>query len=232
MQISAGPAEGLWLKVDPYLEAQYIGGFPEPAVEAEIAIHLGRGGCFYDVGAHIGFYSLMAEHLMRGKGRVVAFEPDPNNAQILRQNLARNMFSAIDVVASAVWSHSGIVKFQRSGAGHPEESTRRGHVVASIDDRSNSKVIDAEAITLDLFVQSHPAPTMIKVDVEGAELEVLKGAQKLLSQAKPVWLFEVHHQAAATLLEENLRQHDYRIEWQAMHPNFPFPRHLLARPTN
>jgi FkbM family methyltransferase len=167
---------------------------------------------------------------MGGNGHVVAFEPDPNNVVVLRENLSRNNFSEPDVISAAVWSHLGVVKFQRSGAGHPEESTRRGSVVASMADRSDSSLIDAEAITLDSFAQSHPAPTIIKVDVEGAELEVLQGAQELLSQARPVWMFEVHHQPAATLLEENLWQHDYRIEWLAMHPNFPFPRHMLARP--
>ncbi len=230
IQIPAGPAKGVWLKIDPYLEAQYISGFPEPAVQAEIARHLRPGGCFYDVGAHIGFYSLMVERLMGGIGQVMAFEPDPNNVIELRENLSRNGFSGTEVVSAAVWSHSGVVKFQRSGAGHPEESTRRGAVVVSMAEPSDPNLIDAEAITLDSFIQSHPAPTMIKVDVEGAEVEVLRGAQELLQKARPVWMFEVHHQTAATLLEENLRQHDYGVKWLAMHPDFPFPRHLLALP--
>jgi len=71
---------------------------------------------------------------------------------------------------------------------------------------------------------------LIKVDVEGGEAEVLSGAQKLISQSRPIWLIEVHHQQAAVFLEENLRQYNYGIEWLAMHPQFPFPRHLLARP--
>jgi len=230
IQIPAGPAEGLWFKVEPYLEAQYISGFPEPAVQAEIAKHLRPGGCFYDVGAHIGFYSLIAAHLMGGKGQVVAFEPDPSNVIELRENLSRNNFSGVDVVPAAVWCHSGVVRFQRSGAGGPEESTRRGSVMASTAGPSDSNRIDAEAITLDSFAQSHPAPNMIKVDVEGSEVEVLRGAQELLRKARPAWMFEVHHRTAATLLVENLRQHDYTVKWLAMHPNFPFPRHLLALP--
>ena len=112
IQIPAGPAKGVWLKIDPYLEAQYISGFPEPAVQAEIARHLRPGGCFYDVGAHIGFYSLMVERLMGGIGQVMAFEPDPNNVIELRENLSRNGFSGTKVVSAAVWSHSGVVNFK------------------------------------------------------------------------------------------------------------------------
>jgi FkbM family methyltransferase len=229
-QIPAGPARGLWLKVEPYLEERYLTGCPEPGPQEEILRHLRPGGCFYDVGAHIGFNSLLAARLVGKGGRVVAFEPDPSNAAVLHENLSRNDLTEVEVIPAAVWSHLGIVTFQRSAAEHPEMSSRRGRVVVSTDEAAGSSLIEVEAVTLDAFARDHPAPTMIKIDVEGAEAEVLRGAQKLISHARPVWLLEVHHQNAATFLEEDLRQNGYRIEWLARHPEFPFPRHLLARP--
>jgi len=149
---------------------------------------------------------------------------------VLHENLSRNDLSEVDVIPAAVWNHSGRVTFQRSAAEQREESSRRGTVVVSMGEGLGSSLIEVEAVTLDSFAQDHPPPTMIKVDAEGAEVEVLKGAQKLLSQARPVWLFEVHHPQATTFLEENLRQNGYKIDWLARHPKFPFPRHLLARP--
>src|SRR5579862_918889 len=102
IQVPAGPAEGLWLKVEPYLEARYLAGIPEPAALAAIVKHLMTGGCFYDVGAHIGFYSLLAARLVGEAGRVAAFEPDPANFEPLKENTSRNMFSQIEVIGAAV----------------------------------------------------------------------------------------------------------------------------------
>ena len=91
-------------------------------------------------------------------------------------------------------------------------------------------LIEVRAVTLDAFAKDHRPPTMVKIDVEGAEAEVWNGAQNLVSQTEPVLLFEVHHQEAATFLESQLRQNTYEIDWLPRHPRFPFPRHLLARP--
>ncbi len=228
-QISPGPARGFWIRIEPYLEEQYLTGCPEPRVQEEVLRHLRRGGCFYDVGAHIGYYSLLATRLVGKKGRVVAFEPDPSNVAVLHENLSRNALSEVEVISCAVWDQPGKVAFQRSGTEHPGESSRRGTVVPLSKELSSSR-IEVEAVTLDVFAQHHPPPTLIKIDVEGAEIEVLKGARKLISLQRPVWLFEVHHPQATTFLEENLRQNRYKLEWLPKHADFPYPCHLLARP--
>lgn len=207
-----------------------MSGCPEPAVQAEIVKHLHPGGCFYDVGAHIGYYSLLAARLVGRQGRAVAFEPDPINAAALQENLSRNNLHQVEVIPAAVWNVSGQVKFQRSSALSPEVSSRRGKVAGPAGEGLGAGLIESEAVTLDAFAQNHPVPTMIKIDVEGAEAEVLQGAQRLISQARPIWLIEVHHQQAMDFLEENFRQNGYRTDWLARHPQFPFPRHLLAQP--
>jgi FkbM family methyltransferase len=188
------------------------------------------GGCFYDVGAHIGFYSLLAARLVGEEGCVVAFEPDPTNVAVLHENLSRNDLTEVDVIPVAVWNHSGHVTFQRSAAESPEVSSRRGTVVGSNGEAPGSGRIKVEAVSLDEFARDHRLPTMIKIDVEGAEAEALQGAGSLIAQTRPILLVEVHHQPAATFLENQLRQGNYKMEWLARHPKFPFPRHLLARP--
>jgi len=230
VQIPNGPAEGLWLKVEPYLEEQYFTGCPEPAVQAGIVELIRPGGCFYDVGAHIGYYSLMAARLVGQAGHIVAFEPDPANVAVLQENLSRNNFPQVDVIPAAVWKHSGRVTFQRSAAESSEVSSRRGAVVGANGEAPGSGRIRVEAVSLDDFVRDHRLPNMIKIDVEGAEVETLQGARNLIVRTRPILLVEVHHQLAASFLENQLRQSDYRIEWLARHAKFPFPRHLLARP--
>jgi len=229
--IPTGPGRGLWLKVEPYLEHGYFSGFPEPGVQEEIIRHLRPAGCFYDAGAHIGYYSLIASRLVGKGGRVVAFEPDPANVDVLRENLLRNGVSNVDVITAALWSHSGVVTFQRSASEGPEVSSRRGAVVAPNGKGLEAGLIRVEALTLDAFAADYDPPTMIKIDVEGAEVEVLEGAQNLVARIRPVLLLEVHHQAAATFLQDRLRQNGYEIEWLAGRPGFAFPRHLLARPS-
>jgi len=229
-QVLAGPARGLWLKVEPYQEDRYLSGYPEPGVQDEIAKHLAPAGCFYDLGAHIGYYSLLAARLVGGAGRVVAFEPDPTNVAVLRENIMRNGVSRVLVVPAAVWSQCGTVVFRRSAPERPDLSSRRGAVVTAIGKSPDSNLINVEALTLDAFASAHYPPTMIKIDVEGAEIEVFKAAQEVISRSRPVILVEVHHQSAATFLQDRLFQNGYRIEWLPGHPEFAFPRHLLARP--
>jgi FkbM family methyltransferase len=231
IQIPNGPGQGLWLKVEPYLEHGYFSGFPEPGVQEEIVRHLGPGGCFYDAGAHVGYYSLLASRLVGKAGRVVAFEPDPANVDVLKENLSRNRMSNVEVIPAALWGHRGNVAFQRSASDGPEVSSRRGAVVAPDGDEFRAGLIRVEALTLDAFAADHEPPTMIKIDVEGAEVEVLKGAEKLISRTKPVMLLEVHHQPAATFVQNELLQNGYEIKWLVGHPGFAFPRHLLARPS-
>jgi len=96
---------------------------------------------------------------------------------------------------------------------------------------SETGLIKVEALTLDAFAADHDPPTMIKIDVEGAENRSPQRAQKLISRTRPVLLFEVHHRQAATFLQDQLCQNGYKIDWLAGHPNFAFPRHLLARPS-
>ena len=231
VQIPAGPAAGMYLKVEPYLEQSYMTGNPEPDVQTEIVNHLKPGGCFYDVGAHIGYYSLLAARLVGHAGRVVAFEPDPDNLAALKENLLRNVLPQVDVIPAAVWKFSGSVAFQRSAAESPEISSRRGAVVETNVESIDSGRIEVEAVSLDEIARDHRPPTLIKIDVEGGEVEAIQGASNLIAHAKPILLIEVHHQAAATFLETELQQ-NYRIDWLASHPRFPFPRHLLARPAS
>lgn len=109
------------------------------------------------------------------KGSIVALEPDRRNIALLRENIARNSLgSTIDIVEQAVWSHPGKVKLLSSQAG-PDSNTGMSKIVTGNFPDS----YEVECTTLDVLSGTHRPPTLIKIDVEGAESKVLEGADKV-----------------------------------------------------
>ena len=187
VQVQRGPAQGLWLHLNPRTGRNYFEGGGEPEVQEALQRHLRPGMIFYDVGANIGFFSLLAARIVGKDGRVVAFEADPEVAGRLRDHVLRNAFAWIAVEEKAVWSEPGTVYFARTD---PATSPDRGlgHVVAAGGDGT----IEVSAESLDDYAWSRPAPDFLKCDVEGAEVEVFRGAERLLKEKRPGIICEMH----------------------------------------
>ena len=219
VRIERGPSEGLWIRVNPRTGQNVQQGIGEPEVQKALVDHLRSGMTFYDVGANIGFFSLMAARLVGSQGRVVSFEADPEIAARLRENLSRNQFMHAHVEEKAVWSEPSTVSFARVD---PNTSPDRGlgHVAAS---GSAPGTITVEAVSLDQYIASHPAPDFLKCDVEGAELAVFQGAAKLLSGKRAIFLVEMHSPENHRALLEQFAGRGYRC--QALDDN-----HVLALP--
>lgn len=128
---------------------------------------------------------MLAACLVDGSGEVVAFEADPLNVGLIQEHFRRNFLAHARVVPMAVWSKAGTVSFTR---GSELSSLNAGGVLESSPWGFNTDVIEVEAIALDDYVQVHRPPSLVKIDVEGAELHVLNGAKKLLSYYKPLVL--------------------------------------------
>ena len=177
VQVQSGPAQGLWLHLNPRTGKTYFEGGGEPEVQETLQQHLRAGMIFYDVGANIGFFSLLAARLVGKEGRVVAFEADPEIAARLREHVARNEFGWITVEEKAVWSEPRAVFFARTD---PASSPDRGlgHVVTS----GGGDTIEVSAESLDDYTWTQPPPDFLKCDVEGAEVEVFRGAERLLKR--------------------------------------------------
>ena len=224
--VHSGEAKGLWLNIDPRWHKAYLEGSYEPGIQKLLREHLQPGGVFYDIGAHIGFFSIIAARLVGRNGRVFAFEAAPENVAALEQNVRRNQLCQIEINPVAVWSKCGHLSFGRPYAG------ALAGAVLELDPRASRAgsdlQIEVPATTLDSFVGKHLPPTLIKIDVEGAEAEVLEGAKKLFQQNRPVLICEVHHENAATSVERWLTQLGYRFGWLAGEQ--VFPRHLIAHP--
>jgi len=213
-----------WLSVEPRYEDGHYLGIHEVAVQKFFVSHLKPGDCFYDVGAHTGFFSILAAALVGKRGSVIALEPDRRNAALLREAIARNSLGSItDTVEQAVWSFEGNIRLLSANPG-PHSNTGMSKIVpANVPDS-----YEVPCTSLDKLSRGRPAPTLIKIDVEGAESEVLKGAHKLFESSRPSLLCEIHDETNATFVQFWLAQREYAFRWLEQAEGFP--RHLVASP--
>ncbi len=149
--------------------------------------HLGHGDTAIDVGANFGLHSIYASNLVGETGKVFAFEPVPQNLRLLKRNLALNNLNLIvNVVPSAISnSESDFIEFYV-----PNEEVA---VTASLNKRDDGEAIRVKNLRLDDYWADINLPvSLIKIDVEGAEFEVLKGCRELLGRDHPTLIIEVH----------------------------------------
>jgi FkbM family methyltransferase len=218
IQIPEGYGQGYWMHADPRFELGYSNGDYEPWIQELLRTELRPGGCYYDVGAHYGFFCLIAMRFLGPSGSVVALEPDPQNAVILNAHVARNNLEQIRVVEAAVWSSAGQMTFEQAA----EASNRTQGKIAS-EGNGGSARISVPAVRLDdlVFTAGHRAPDLIKMDVEGAEWEALQGARRVLTEVKPKWLCEIHDPEQLGQIRNYFEQFGYRAEeWKPVHPHY------------
>jgi FkbM family methyltransferase len=207
MQVKSGPAEGIWLRLNPRTAAGIINGTGERLELEIVRDHLRPGVTFYDVGANIGVFSMIAARIVGASGQVVAFEADPEIADRLREHARRNSFEWVNVEQKAAWHESGTVMFERVDAKvSPDRGV--GHVVES----ENERAVTLSAIALDDCSPKYRPPDFIKCDVEGAEGEVFQGARRLLEKQRPRVLCEIHSENSRRLVLSEFSRFDYVCE--------------------
>jgi FkbM family methyltransferase len=196
-------------------------GQHEPALQAGLLVMIQPGMVFYDIGAHVGSIALGVARALGPSGRVVAFEPDPNNAEDLTENRDRNKLQgSLDIVPSAVWSHSSdAICFRQGGEvrSHGGVETGGQHPVLG-----SGKLINVPAITVDDFIANGgPIPRLLKIDVEGGEYHVLRGAERLFSRHQPLLVAEVHHKDAEDQIRVWLDKFAYSSRWITPPERYP-----------
>jgi FkbM family methyltransferase len=139
-----------------------------------------------DVGAHVGIYSLLASAKVGPNGNVVAIEPSPANARLLRQHLDFNQSRNVEVIEAAVADKPGHMSFN-----YRPIATDPASFANSIAYNISGESANVEVRTLD-DICSSLSPAVIKIDVEGAELLALRGAKKLLVKHRPTVIVAVH----------------------------------------
>jgi len=216
--VAAGELAGLHILLDMQTEKDYWLGTYEPELQAALRELVRPGMVAYDVGANIGYISLMLSRLVGESGQVFAFEALPDNVGRLRTNLDLNSVGGrVTVIPGAVVDQAGTVSFlvgPSGGMGKASGSAGR-------QDVAYSQTIDVVGLSLDEFVygQGNPPPQLIKIDIEGGEVLALPGMARLLNDFHPLILMELHGPQAARVAWKLLQSAGYRI--CQMKPGYP-----------
>ncbi len=153
---------------------------PEQTQAFQKMIHPGQ--VVFDVGAHYGYYTLLASVLAGPNGKVFAFEPSPANIPRLKNHLVINHCDNAEVLELALSDREGTAPFDNqagSGTGHLSPQGR----------------IQVQVTSLDALSARLPPPNVMKIDCEGAEVEVLTGGEKTIRAAKPAIFLSTHGEA-------------------------------------
>lgn len=167
----------------------------EPTFYLPFAERIRPGMVVFDVGAHVGFFSLAAGLRVGDEGRVVAFECSPDTAALLRRHIAYNRVGhRVSVVEKAVSDSEGRLQFFAYRASMAASMARAN--VESLNPEHLEeplRELTVKSVTIDAFCGQHGLrPSIIKIDVEGAELRVLQGCQRTLREVRPEVFCEIH----------------------------------------
>ena len=176
-----------------------------PMGEGEIRKYFDlKEGVFLDIGANVGKYSIMLGKRMGVDGRVLAFEPEPNNIKSLKKNIELNRVNNIDIIEKACSNSKGEIDFYLSS------NNTGGH---SITAKTNNK-ITVQADTLDNILKERGVSRvdMVKIDVEGAEYLVLRGASIMLRKFRPKIIFESWGSESYNKIKDILIPNGYKIK--------------------
>ena len=203
-EVHLGEGQGLrWRRSKRSAVAEYWLGTFEPLVQRTIAESLAPGNTFFDVGSHAGIHSLIGARAVGATGLVLAIDPDPANGAEIEAQAALNEFNQITVVPKA-----------------------------AVADLSQPWAwVDGGAVaqtTIDDLTHEFGPPTLIKIDVEGLELEVLRGASATLRDHRPTLVVEAHFSGLAGVAVARLAALGYRCV--ASPAPYGPEYHIVAKP--
>ncbi len=192
-----------------------------------------EGDIVVDVGAHIGKYSIIASKMVGYRGKVIAIEAHPGNCDLLRQNIALNKLSNVVVLNCAAHSTETIVRLYEPG--QEDGFTIYNTIMSDRSSLNTQRYVEVKANTLDslLLEEGIKQVNWIKIDVEGAEFEVLRGATTILSSSRDIsLLIEIHNVGAnhKTFFEpiiELLESKNYKMSFEKVYGTGE--RHIIVK---
>ncbi len=209
VQVASGELAGMKLMLNLHNEKDYWLGTYEPELQNAARKFVRSGMVIYDVGANIGYISLMMAQLSGINGKVFSFEALPNNVQRLQKNIALNqMESIIKVVPKAVVDISHPVSF----LAHASNAMGKARGSAGREAHYEQEIkVDGLALDDFVFSEGNPAPALIKMDIEGGEVLAVKGMQRILKENHPILFIELHGQEAGRVVWQALSKAGYEI---------------------
>ena len=179
--------------------ACWLGSY-ELSIQQCIERSVERGRVFYDLGAHVSYFTLLASELVGSEGRVYAFEPVPRNLRYLKEHLRINFAANVQVIEAAVSDNDGEAHFEQTA------SSQMGYLKPDGDMR-------VATVCLNTLVANGTIlpPAYIKMDVQGAEMCALRGAEQLLADHKPIIFLSTHGQSVHAQCCKLLRTLGYSL---------------------
>jgi FkbM family methyltransferase len=182
-----------------------------------------EGDIVVDIGAHMGRYTIISSKRVGANGKVVAIEAHPGNFEMLKSNIKLNQLTNVIPLNYAAYSKETKIKLYV-----PDEES--GYTIYhTLMERTGKKFVEIDAITLDYLLlqlnvisgvgveEEAVEVNWIKIDVEGAEFEVLKGASNVLSKSKDIaLLMEVHGLNNYRPVVEFLSSYNFKIEFEVL----------------
>jgi FkbM family methyltransferase len=219
-----GALEGYRMAIDWDHFRSFAYGTWEPNVLQAVTSAVKPGMKVIDIGAHIGYYTLLFAKCVGPSGRVASFEPSPANFAALQKNVQLNHLENVQTFSEAMFSETKEITLNI-----PRGLTNSGD--ASINRMDGAMQLRVRAITLDSFCASVGfCPDFLKLDVEGAEHEVLMGGRETIAHFRPRMLVELHHfdgNLAAHPVPDLLTEWGYEFEWL---DRWDMTSHILAVP--
>jgi FkbM family methyltransferase len=199
----------------------YLTGRYESEIAAQFARFVKPGDVVVDGGAHIGFFALLASTLVGSAGRVVAFEPSSGTRAILQRNVDLNGRTNITIVPAALGRSAGTAVLAHASAHESGQAT-----VYGTEQSARTETVDVVALD-DRIGDDSSRVGLIKMDLEGAELQALHGMRRLIAARRPPIVVEVTDRflrnagGSAAELYRYLTGHGYSahiINWDGVHP--------------
>jgi FkbM family methyltransferase len=217
IEVAAGILKGYQVQLSLKTEKSRWLGTYEPELQAALCEFLKPGMTVYDVGANIGYITLMLAHQTGANGKVFAFEALPVNIERIQKNISLNKLTNVTVVSGAVLDKTGSVTF------YVHESVGMGKAAGSAGRREAQykAEITVPGLSLDEFVygDGNPLPDVIKMDIEGGEVLALPGMKRILHEHHPLMLLELHGPESEKVAWEMLTIAGYTL--RAMESSYP-----------
>lgn len=209
--VISGPLKG-WKWLPPSGNHAYWLGKHERTYVNTFASYIKPGDTVFDIGAQAGYFSLVASRLVGSQGKVIAFEPFPENIDYIKAHCQLNSCQNITLLEVAVGGSLGTRIFQSANA-------FMGHIVAQdsaapANGKEDSKgALSVIVVTLDELPMGYQTlrPDVMKIDTEGMEYWVLQGGQTFIQQHRPILFIATHGKVNQTRTLQLLKDWNYEV---------------------